>query len=1327
MIEREFYRHKHNGSGRLVEDSGPRFTWQEILRLSPCAIVIESPSGAGKSHFLRQLARREPSRYVYREAIQMLENLVPADGRTLIIDGLDELEFHNRTRRRALLESLSQNLRRTSDDLQLVIATRLGTWTNEDLRILAEFSAQKTEHLDLAHLDNDQIRELAKDLGIEDVESFILRGPPSLCGLYPYEIEIFARTRVEYTGSWLTCARVLREASFASSVRHVPSLTLEKWSTGLSRLAAAACLMDRQTFTLDLCTDDTNAMQAWRLLPDWTPAEQRELFSGSLFSKKTESLYFIRGGLLRSLVVLLAASWCTERLRSGVEPDDCKFWVDDTSGLRHVPKRLGSLLGWVGSSLPALQKEITTKNPEIWMAGGDIQSLPDTSDVVTRAFDSFLSSAAESNFLPLIADATIQSIAPYIASRLDAVSERSLALRRLYFRIRAVAGCVSPYEAVAFAESLFADESPFGVAEFHEPSVQSLSAAIARMSQAERDLVFELANTRRPVVRLLLKLSALPNSLDSTVVLLSENVAVFAENTRSENYLRFVVRRLAKFKPVEVLTCLVSSEVLGQSRHAAVPFLLERILEIEERTCDAKTIAQVLVGIIARSHLTIHEFKRPGSFDVDPAVRSPSPGKVISRRLNDDRELRGAFWKCFVTAASNDPTLWSRQLLFIAIEPEDLEWLCADQTPPSLFRRMIEAAQAKRADAEKPHNPDLEARLSLTPKETLAECLTADTKNDYWYISFNVDKLGILYGKGLIPHILRAAGNLWRGFGAPLKESDSQAAADDVDICLAAIDIEYQTQGLKNILPSDAETALRLASWAEGAFPLWMLNVESGSDAAAQQIRETLRCSIQRTWVREDASPWLLDHARLGVLGPTLAGLVAERLVERPPASKNLSIAAVWALRSLDDVDLIRRIVARRESDMPEVAHLWIDLLANHSLRRAESRLTRFLDTSNTGWIPSAAESILRERPYELHPTTLVRIAEYILAKHGSPPIDVGDVQMRALARRVAAPTPAPVAADAVIWDTHLLRACVRGLMYNKVSDPRAAFARLRSVYGGHIEQWAECHVADAWASLSCRFVDEEQILELERSGESLPRTLDDLWRLVRRHIDIIKRDAETGDFNPRRIFGVVEEHRRCRGEGVETRQWEILAQIWFADQLCHVGRRFYHVGREEEVWASQDRIDISASAGGFRVPIEMKLIEYSEPDFQDSIKHQLYQKYMKPDGVHYGAFVIIRTRDKPFKGGVPFETLLGNLQRFAERTLYGTGKSISVIGIDLALPPTTSGKSTGKRSRARSKPEEAKVKEQIVPAADCDRVAMDATSSPATRSGTRKSSGSAP
>lgn len=1383
MIERAFYRHSYNSSGRLAHDSGSEstFTWQEILRSNPRVIVIESPSGAGKTHFLKQLALQNPSRYIYREAVQTLENTPLTEDRVVIIDGLDELTFQNRAHKQTILEALRSRLGNSGSDLRLIVSTRLGTWTSEDSRTLAASQPQRIEHIGLAYLDNDQIRELASDLGIDDIEGFILRGPPSLCGLYPYEIELFANSHIKYTGSWLLIAKVLREASFASSARHVPSLTLEKWSLGLSRLAAAACLMERQTFTVDLCSHTPDAIQAWRLLPDWTPAEQKELFSSSLFGKKTESVYMIRGDHLRGngLAVLLAAFWCTERLQSGIDPEDCKFWIDDDSTKRRiVPKRLRSLLGWVGSSVSSLQKAITTRTPEVWIAGGDILSLQDPRQAALQAFESFRALATESNFLPRVNDSTIHAIAAYLAPHIDGAGVSVLPLRRLYFRIRAASG-TTPYEAVAFAECIFSGDGLFGVSEFHEPSAITLASLVSHMPQIDRELVFELANAMPPNLRLLLKLSALGPGPDGVAALLTENAAAFTSPARSENFVRFVMRRLVKLSHIDILRHLVSSEVLGESRHGVVPFWLERILELEERPCDITTTAQILVDILIKSHWTMHEFKRSGAYDIGANNKSPHPGKLIRNRLDQDRELRAAFWQQFLESASSKaPQLWSSDLLFITIEIKDLEWLSAEKLPLSPFRIMVEAVQAKRTSLRQasildepwapyavrilrraggfprkfvPTSFSQAARLLSVPHEALAELLTADILNDYWYISYNVEKMQHRHGEALMPYILDAAGKVWRSFSEPLRESSDQTCrSSDVGLSLAAIDIESQISGLK-LSPNEVGIALRLASWSDNGFPLWIAEANGFSEQASQQIKETLRGSITRIWGKESASPWILDHSRLGVLVATMGQLVGERLAERPPVCRELSLAAVWSLRALEDTGLILRIVARREHDMPEASHLWIDLLASRDLRRAEIRLLKFLDTSATR-LPSSVEMILRERPNELHPLTLLRIAEFALSIK-TPNVPKG---------------------------THL-RACVRGLMYNRVADPRTAFEQLctlltaRKEYwpsstpaceppdvgsspavssppllpvlvpgasevdpipgtpevgssalevwssprllpgaspvlpGGvlavvddasvadgspspqpvmqplaisasatgeevYIEDWMRSHVLDSWASLSCRFSDEDQILELERSGEYSPRTIEDLWRLVRRHILIIKREAELGDFSPKRIFAVVEEHRGCPGGGEsEARQWEILAQLWFAEQMRHIGRRFYHVGREEEVWVKQDRIDISASAGRFRVPVEMKLIDYSEAELQFSIENQLCKKYMKPDGVQYGAFLIIRTRDKSFKGDLPFADLLDRLQCFSDSLMSGTAKHISVFGIDLVVPSTPS------------------------------------------------------
>lgn len=1232
---------------------------------------MESPSGAGKTHFLKQLSLREPSRYVYSEASQWLDISAPVDGRCAIVDGLDELAFQNRARRHALLATLSQRLNQQRGEPQLIIATRLGTWTSEDSRHLSPNPAKKIVHIGLAYLDNEDIRVLARDLGIEDVEGFILRGPASLCGLYPYEVEIFARSRVEYSGSWVRNAKVLLEASFASSARHVQSLTLEKWSAGLCRLAAAACLMERQTFVVDLGISCPDALQAWRLLPDWTPAEQRELFSSSFFGKKGDSIYMLRGGLLkgRGLAVLLAAFWCTERLNRGVEPDACKLWADDVpSGRRHVPKRLRSLLGWVGSSVPSLHKELTSRNPEIWLAGGDLTNLPNLSDTAIRAFERFLELANEDMFLPRIEDVTIYAIAPHLAARLDLKTD-IYPLRRLHFRIRAAARLVTVWEAVAFADALF-KESEFGTTEFDASAGQDLREAIKNMQRSEREQIAEMANATPAHSRMLLKLSSSELTIEYIAAVLTENADVFRNQGRSENFLRFVARHLVGRRLVNVAKCLASATTLGESRHTPVPYLLQFILERQERPSDVGTIAELLVDIQINSQWTEHEFERTGSFDTD--AKSPFPGKVIKRRLKDDASLREAFWRCFLESASTRaPLLWHSKLLFIELELRDVDTFLGTRIPDSPFKGILDATKAKaEADASRSvalgrfgaaplvqllRRPTIlkllapyvqwsivqAGRLLSAPAETLREFLTKDAKNDYWYVSYNIEMLKERYGAAMMPYIRDAAGRVWRSFTGPLKESHTQISDLDIDLYLAAVDLECQISELK-ISPQEAVTALKIASWAENSFPLWMWEVENSSQEGAKEIAAVLRSAIDRIWDQTPASPWLLEHTLLGPLARTLAGIVAERLEERPPACKVLSIESVWLLRYLEDQNLVRRIIARREDDMPEAAHLWVDLLANWDLAQAESRVCKLLGASQPR-LPSFVDAVLRERPDELHPNTLLCIARFIagLEKSDRFPSSLG--------------------------------ACVRGIIHNKVADPRGAFAQIRSLLAEQeqgeesiIQDWMHFHAVDSWASLSCRFTDEDQILSLERADECQPHTLDELWRLVRRHIQIVKREAESGDFSARRIFGVIEEYRRNLKGQNEPKNWEILAQLWFAEQLRLIGRGLYHVAREEEVYIHQDRIDISACAGRFRVPIEIKLIEYSETELQGTIQHQLLNKYMKPDAVQFGVLLIVRMRDKPFDNAISFDVLLEKLRQFANRVLSGTSKVISVVGVDL-------------------------------------------------------------
>ncbi len=1227
-------------------------------------------------------------RFAYNEAAQWVDRPLPTE-QSIIVDGLDELALTNRAKKQLLLDKIGDWLKKRSakPGIQVIIATRLGTWSQADSKKIE--GNPKILRVELAYLSSDDVKTLARDLGIDDPEKFALRGPGSVCGLYPYEVEIFTKTRTDFSGSWQAIARALLEASFASTEHHVQTLTLEKWSLGLCRLTAAACLMGRQSFALDVRSLRSDTLQVWRLLPDYTPAEHVEVLSSSFFGQKASSVYQLREG---KLTYLLAALWCAERLARGTDPKLCKLWIEDpATGRRHVPMRLRALLGWIGSSVQYLQRSLTSENPDIWLWGGDFNYVLNQQRTAVLAYNRMLQVADEENFLPRIEDAQLHAVAPYVAPEVTVAEDMPLAVLKLTFRIRLAANLLTAAEAIAVLPNLFR-LNPFGAHEFDASTATSLLSAFGKMTEEDLCQIRAWADqTKHEPLRLFVSLGTSDRSLSSTVTQLISHKSVFTSNGRSENYLRFIVDKLVGVDLPHLFN-LISGETMTDERYTLLPYLSERMIE-RGHIVDRDAFVRVLVEVQLHPQQSEHEFSRPGMFDVDEKDRL-FPGGRIRHLLENDPSLRESFWQRLVEVLAEHPGVLgaTQKLLFVDVRRSDMTLLeGATSSMPSgdLKKRIIQLraemdAEAANADS---NNQPLIDYLCSEPVAALGKVFIKECKNDYWWISYDPVLLEKRFGAKVMPHIKVAAGRAWRSFARPLKVSSGQAddlldlpeESRDVDVYLAAMDLETQLSEQLELSPAEVATALNLASWAHRSFPSWLWDVQKSSPDAARILESILMTAVEKLWNSDDASPRILKQTLLGVLGRTLGSIVARLLEERPPLCQELHREAVWLLHHVDDPMQVRRIIARRELDMPEARFLWIDFLADLNWSQAEDRIVNRLKSGDSfDKLPRSLEKMLRERPESLRPSTLLLVAQRLHSERSAS--DQPDVHHRSA------------------WN-----GCIHGLMHNEVDDPRHCFERvleltLSDVEDDGVKPWMLARARDSWASNSCRFVDEGQILDLERGDERPPITLGDLWNLVQRHICILTDEAEAGDFSCVQMFSTIELYRqslRSVRTKTDPRRWEFLVQLWFAEQMRLIGRGLYHIAREEEVWINSERIDISACAGNLRVPIEIKLIDYSLQALRKTVRFQLLERYMKPPGVRFGILLIVKTHDKSYrdKGPLDLESVVKYVQEYAQEILLGQDKTILVHGIDLTTTSVAGGerppaqKKSGKKSgKKRSK-----------------------------------------
>jgi hypothetical protein len=191
------------------------------------------------------------------------------------------------------------------------------------------------------------------------------------------------------------------------------------------------------------------------------------------------------------------------------------------------------------------------------------------------------------------------------------------------------------------------------------------------------------------------------------------------------------------------------------------------------------------------------------------------------------------------------------------------------------------------------------------------------------------------------------------------------------------------------------------------------------------------------------------------------------------------------------------------------------------------------------------------------------------------------DLRNRCLTRLASSPTPE-----------------ARSILLEMQADP--SLAAVRTIVDRLLKRQREAAV-----EASVTRWTEEDVLRLERDDEKLPRSLDELFELVKAHLLHVHDLVANDDFSYRELF-------KPRGKDKETTK-EREIQLWVASCLRQRARGLYSVVREN-VLDDDKEVDISAFAAGVgHVPIEIKpLGDYSAAALEDIVERQLLGRYMR-------------------------------------------------------------------------------------------------------------------
>ena len=239
-------------------------------------------------------------------------------------------------------------------------------------------------------------------------------------------------------------------------------------------------------------------------------------------------------------------------------------------------------------------------------------------------------------------------------------------------------------------------------------------------------------------------------------------------------------------------------------------------------------------------------------------------------------------------------------------------------------------------------------------------------------------------------------------------------------------------------------------------------------------------------------------------------------------------------------------------------------------------------------------------------------------------------------------------------------RRCMNKLAEDPSLEAYMALRRLRSdgelvAYKDLLERVADAQVSRAVEAAAAPWT-ETNVVTVERGDERRPNSLDDLFRLVLRHLARVGQLVENDDFSYRGLFNP------------ETSEKEI--QRWAASSLKLVSRGLYSVARESELDDDKE-VDISALSDGVgRVPIEIQAARALLAQRIDGVRVEpALWEYMQPADVKCGVLLLVRQTDKEWEVDGKrqgFAALVAAVRAFADAFGAERDKVITIATIDL-------------------------------------------------------------
>lgn len=1246
----------------------------------------------------------------------------PQTRAVFLIDGVDELVLSRKD-----IHSLVRRLREALDpraSWQLVLSARTGGWRNGlakplAARLLGEGGAPAHE-VTFEALDLDAIKLLARAAGCTDTDAFVTAVESEeielTLELRPMDVAPLASrwNRERRIGGWADVLEEFVETCVSASNPEIDAdrrLTPRRARDAAKRVGAAAVLTKTPFTSLPAAPSSDTAVSARRLFDDWPLDELNEFFEVPLFVHKgADTVQLFQG----PLPPFLAARWLADRLRHGRDVDwlRAQLMVQIHGEPEFVlPESRRETAGWLASACADFRKLLMVDYPEIVLYEGDPARLRD--EEIVGALTSLLDRLDRDEPVPTATPGTLRKLArPAIEDSLLQITKERLGRPSTALLLEwAAAGGYASLIALALETALAATQP----SEIRAFCVRLVSG---NGSPAQRAAFRALRGCTDEHIRAELVRALVPDALS-----LEERIAFVADG--GDHLFDYRLSEAARSLEVAVLDSMLaaSKHVLhssvdsdaNQRQANVVIVLLTKRVRRGAPPCD--DLVECLARLEARAE--------QGFSDMFNDQR-----RELSDLVDRDRALRQALWDRRLRSASSLEAYGAvSRAVFGARCDADLEWLlsfgreCPEARSAAEFAlqgifgamdadgrrslvegsrisedlrdhlRQLEDQRAQHTTREEEHDAvrllDAERRRdenAAAVRPLATEIASGDnTRLLAWGFAQMRHRGGMRYGADL-DHLAEAVGPdlvpvffagfkaCWRKRSVDFRDPSASSIPNVTLAGLIGIGLEV-AEGLDfaSLSAEEATRASKYATYELNGLPKWMGDLLSAHLVAVGAV---LKDAVASEWDSDTPEFGVLRYApyESSSVGRVLGEIALELFERRLPKTRRVLAYALDSLLALDRaLGRVRTAIASavQSSARDDTALLgpllrtwmhvgpldaadWFEAYAHADRTRAEAVL---------GDVASLLDDDLAQRTLRLTntsvlaPSSLERWIALIDMVRDSAERDEGAEprwdSLDGLRSRFL---------DTLTRDPTL---AARAALTRITSDPAFSPGHLAGRLLARQRSFAAEAAASPWT--------EEDILSAEDNDERPPRSLADLFALVRLHLRQVARILEDDEFSYRELFTK------------KTREREI--QLWVASSLRQRARGLYSVLRENVVDDDKE-VDITAVADGIgQVPIEIKpTASYSAKQLMRCVEDQLIGRYMTQRERVCGVLVLVAVTPRRVRVEgelVELPELVRHLEQRVGELRLRTGKQVAIEAI--RVHPT--GRKARTRARKKGRP----------------------------------------